>query len=481
MDLRSVFFVIGAMVSAISGLMIAPALYEGLVGNYSGLEGFLIALFISGSVGILLLLINYQKGAISLSIKEAFILTFLSWIFCCVFASIPIFLLIPDCTFVNAVFEAVSALTTTGFSVLKDFDAIPKGVFLWRSILQWIGGIGIVVMAITIFPILRIGGMQLFRSEFSDRSEKILPRVSQIAAAILLTYTGFMVLGFLALMMCGMDSFDAFCHAISAISTGGLSTKADGLVSFDNTAVEVIVMILMILGGATLLLFVRLWRGDLSVFKDQQILGYLKILLGASILLSALIMYNGSSFVDSIRIGFFSSVSVITSTGLVLFDYMQYGPEVVVLVFFLSFIGGCTGSTTGGIKIFRFQILASFIKSHLRHLLRPHGVFVPLYQGQKISEALVASVFSFVGLYMLTVAVIALLLTISGLDFVSGLSGAASSIGNVGVGVGKIFGPSGSAETISVSAKVILIISMILGRLELLTVLVFLSPSFWKR
>jgi trk system potassium uptake protein TrkH len=481
MDLRSVFFVIGAMVSGISALMVIPAFYEGLFGTSSGLEGFLVGLFISGSFGVLLILINYQKGALSLNVREAFILTFLSWIFCCVFASVPIFLLIPHCTFVNAVFEAVSALTTTGFSVLEDFDSIPKGIFLWRSILQWIGGIGIVVMAITIFPILRIGGMQLFRSEFSDRSEKILPRVSQIAAAILLTYTGFMLLGCFALSMCGMNYFDAFCHSTSAISTGGLSTKIDGLVSFDNIAVEIIVMILMIVGGTTLLLFVRLWRGDLSVFKDQQLIGYLKILLGASILLSALVMCNGLPFFDSIRIGFFSSISVITSTGLVLFDYMQYGAEVIIFIFFLSFIGGCTGSTTGGIKIFRFQILASFIRSHLKHLLRPHGVFLPLYQGQKISENLVASVFSFVGLYMLTVAVMALLLTISGLDFVSGLSGAASCLGNVGIGVGKVFGPSGSPETISISAKILLIITMILGRLELLTVLVFLLPSFWKR
>jgi len=481
-DWRSIFFVIGAMIASVAGIMLIPIGHEYLFGNTQDLQLFLIPFFITSSTGVLLALTNYQKTQIKLGIREAFLLTFLSWVICSFFSGLPIYWLSPDCTFINALFEAVSALTTTGFSTLNDLDKLPKSLILWRAILQWLGGIGIIVMAITIFPVLRIGGMQLFRSEFSDRSEKILPRVSQIAAGILCAYSLFTIIGCASLSFCGIDNFDAFCHAASAISTGGLSTRKAGLVTFDSPATEVVLMILMIIGGSTLMLYIRLWQGDYkSVIRDQQLKGYLYALILGSVSLSLCLMFQGKTLVDSIRMGCFVAVSTLTTTGFVLFNYMDFGPTIITLIFLMSFIGGSTGSTAGGIKIFRFQIIATFIRNHLKQLRRPHGVFIPMYQGQKISDQLVASVFSFIGLYFVTVAVLSILLSLTGLDFVSSLSGAVSSVGNIGAGLGNTLGPVSNVDSIPLFSKIFLMMGMILGRLELLTALVFLSPSFWRR
>ncbi len=481
MDWRSIFFVIGTMIAGVAGIMVIPIIYEYIFGTIQNGHIFLIPFFITGSTGVLLTLTNYQKTQIKLGIREAFLLTFLSWIICSFFSGLPIFWLCDDCTFINSLFESVSSLTTTGFSTLSDLESIPKSIILWRAILQWLGGIGIIVMAITIFPVLRIGGMQLFRSEFSDRSEKILPRVSQIASGILCVYTLFTVIGCTGLNFCGMDTFDAFCHAASAISTGGLSTRNAGLITFDNPAIEMILMVLMIIGGSTLMLYIRLWQGDFrSVIKDQQLKGYIISIAIACFLLSVFLILEGKSFIESVRVGSFIAISTITTTGFVLFDYMNFGQTIITLIFIMCFIGGSTGSTSGGIKIFRFQIIGSFIRSHLKQLRRPHGVFVPMYQGQKISDHLVSSVFSFIGLYLLSVAVLSFLLSLTGLDFVSSISGAVSSIGNVGAGIGNTLGPVNNVNPIPLFSKVFLMLGMILGRLELLTALILLSPNFWR-
>ena len=481
-DWRSVFFVIGAMIASVSAVMLIPIGHGYLFGKTQDWQLFLIPFFITGSTGVLLTLTNYQKNQIKLGIREAFLLTFLSWVICSFFSGLPIYWLSPNCTFVNALFESVSALTTTGFSTLSNLEELTKCLILWRAILQWLGGIGIIVMAITIFPVLRIGGMQLFRSEFSDRSEKILPRVSQIATGILCAYSLFTIIGCVSLSFCGMESFDAFCHAASAISTGGLSTRNTGLVTFDSPSVEVILMILMIIGGSTLMLYIRLWQGDYkSIIRDQQLKGYLFALFLASVSLSLCLMFQGKTLVDSLRMGCFVAVSTLTTTGFVLFNYMDFGPTIITLIFLMSFIGGSTGSTAGGIKIFRFQIIATFIRNHLKQLRRPHGVFIPMYQGQKISDQLVASVFSFIGLYFVTVAVLSILLSLTGLDFVSSLSGAVASLGNIGAGLGNVLGPVSNVDSIPLFSKIFLMMGMILGRLELLTALVFLSPSFWRR
>ena len=480
-DLRVIFFVIGAMLIGVSAIMLVPIGYELLNGKSGVWQQFLLPFFITGGTGALFTLTNYQKDQIKLGIREAFLLTFLSWVTCSFFSGLPMYWIIQDCTLINALFESVSSLTTTGFSTIGTLESLPKGLILWRAILQWLGGIGIIVMAITVFPVLRIGGMQLFRSEFSDRSEKILPRVSQIAAGILYAYTLFTLFGYGGLQLCGLESFDAFCHAASAISTGGFSTHNSGILDFNNLAVEIVLMILMLIGGSTLLIYIRLWKGDYkSVFRDQQLKGYLTTIVLACLFLSACLVFKGGTMFDSVRKGCFIAISTITTTGFVLFNYMDFGSTVITMVFLMSFIGGCTGSTSGGIKIFRFQIIGSFIRNHIKQLRRPHGVFMPMFQEQKISDHLVTSVFSFIGLYLVSIAILAILLSLTDLDFVSSISGSVAAISNIGAGLGNVLGPVGNVDQISSFAKVFLMIGMILGRLELLTVLVLLSPGFWR-
>jgi trk system potassium uptake protein TrkH len=396
-------------------------------------------------------------------------------------AGLPFYWSALDISFTDACFEAVSALTTTGSTVFSNLDHTPKGILLWRAILQWLGGIGIVVMAMTIFPALRIGGMQLFRSEFSDRSEKILPRVSQIASALLTIYVSFTVMCCVFLSLCGMSTFDSICHAMSAISTGGFSTRDGSIASFDSPSIELILSIFMFIGGSTLILYVRVWNGDMRALNDSQLKTYAGYTAFFVILLSMWFYFtHNMPLLSVIRQVSFSVISVITSTGFTVCNYSHWGPFASLILFMLFFSGGCTGSTAGGIKIFRFQVLYQFVKNHLLHLRRPYGVYIPMYQGQKINDTVSISVFSFFALYIFTVIVLALGLSLMNFDFVSSFTGAASALGNTGQGLGQIIGPLTNFATLATGPKCVLMIGMILGRLELLTVIVLLTPSFWK-
>ncbi len=481
-DLRSVLFLTGALLSGITITMVVPLFAELLIYKTKLWAGFAISIFICGFFGTALTLANRPDGKISLGMREAFLMTSLSWVVLSIFAGLPFYYSNLELSFTNACFEAVSSLTTTGATVIDDLDATSKGVLLWRALLQWLGGTGIIVMAMTIFPTLRIGGMQLFRSEFSDRSEKILPRVSQIATAILVAYTFFTVACAILLYWAGMPTFDSICHAMATVSTGGLSTKDASIGSYNNPLIEIIVIAFMILGGSTLILYVRLWNGDTkAIRRDSQFKVYLGIILFASIVISLWHWgINKIDFLTSLRQGTFATVSIITTTGFVTADYGKWGNFPVMIFFILSLIGGCTGSTTGGIKIFRFQVLFALTKAHLLQLRRPHGVYVPLYQEQKISDAVAFSVFTFITLYCFCLVALACILSAMGLDFMTSLSGAASAIGNIGPGLGDLLGPHTSFVRLSEGPKLAMMAGMILGRLELLTVLVLFIPSFWR-
>jgi trk system potassium uptake protein TrkH len=353
---------------------------------------------------------------------------------------------------------------------------------LWRALLQWLGGTGIIVMAMTILPILRIGGMQLFRNEFSDRSEKILPRVSQIASAILSIYFLFTLICTILLHLAGMKWFDAICHAMGTVSTGGLSTKDLSVGAFHSLSIELILIVFMLIGGTTFILFVKLWhRNFKAVWHDSQLRAYLGI-IGIATLLSTvwLMIHQDFDFLSGLRHSIFAVVSVITSTGYTTEDYNLWGSFPLVLFFVLSLIGGCTGSTAGGIKIFRFQVLFAVALSHMRQLRRSHGVYLPTYQSQKISENISTSVFTFITLYAFCLIMLAGGLSVCGLDFITSLSGAASALGNLGTGLGPLIGPNGTMASLDIAPKCLLMVGMILGRLELLAILILFMPSFWK-
>ncbi len=479
---RAVFFIIGILLSIIAAAMLIPLSIELFVFRTGGWREFAISSFITGLIGTLLVLSNRSGGKTELRVREAFLLTTVSWVSTSLFAALPFFWSSLSLGFIDCWFESVSSLTTTGSTVLTHLNKVSRGILLWRALLQWLGGTGIIVMAMSIFPILRIGGMQLFRNEFSDRSEKILPRVSQIAAAILSIYLVFTATCAILLHLAGMKWFDAICHAMGAVSTGGLSTNDLSIAAFHSFYIELILMVFMIIGGTTFILFVKLWRQNYrSVWQDSQLRAYLGIICFASLMGTFWLMLNQNvDFLSSLRHSSFAVVSVITSTGYTTEDYSLWGSFPLVLFFLLSLIGGCTGSTTGGIKIFRFQVLFAVALSHLRQLRRPHGIYLPTYQSQKISENISTSVFTFITLYLFCLIVLAGGLSVFGLDFITSLSGAASTLGNLGNGLGPLIGPIETFANLGTGPKCVLMFGMILGRLELLAVLLLFMPSFWK-
>ena len=447
-------------------------------------ESFALSGIIGVVLSLLFILSTKPTEAFTLRVQEVFLLTAFSWISLCFLGCLP-FLLSPslNLSLADAVFESTSGLTTTGATILRDLNHTSRGILLWRALLQGIGGIGIIVMALTILPVLRIGGMQLFHSEFSDRSEKILPRVSQITSAIFLIYT-LLIIGCLTLLIvAGMPPFDAVCHALSTISTGGFSTHDTSILPYySNVTIQLILIIFMIIGGSTLILFIRFGRGEKHIlWQDAQMRAYLCVLAVSSFLLTLWnIFMNHKPFTKSLLDSSFSVVSIITTTGFITSDYNTWGGFPVVMFFFLMFIGGCTGSTSGGIKIFRFQVLFLIARMHLKHLRLPHGVFVPTYNKHAISESITFSVLTFFTLYGFSFAAISAALALTDLDLITALSAAASSLGNVGPGLGTLIGPEGNFSPLSSTAKWILIFAMILGRLELLTILILFTKTFWK-
>ncbi|MBI1954467.1 MAG: TrkH family potassium uptake protein, partial [Proteobacteria bacterium] len=437
---RSVFFLIGVLITIITLFMVIPLGVEFFIYQTNHWKPFGIAIFISGFIGSTLALAFKPDDNIQLKVREVFLLTTLSWVLISLFAGLPFYMSNKNISFVDACFESVSGLTTTGASAFTNLESFSRGFLLWRALLHWLGGVGIIVMAMTILPILRIGGMQLFRSEFSDRSEKILPRVSQIAQAILITYVFLSFLCAILLKIAGMSWFDAICHSMSTLSTGGFSTKTDSIGFYKSPAIDVIITIFMIIGGTTLLMYVKLWNRDFSVLKkDTQLHLYLLVLAVPSLIIAVWRHFaEGVHFLESLRQSTFTVASLITTTGFTNCDYSYWGNFATIILLFIMNLGGCTGSTTGGIKTFRLKVLLTLAKTHLKQLRRPHGVYFPTYQGQKIDEGIAISVFTFVTLYSLSLSFLTLSLGACGLDFITSFSGASTSLANVGTAFGQL-------------------------------------------
>lgn len=461
-------------------MMIAPAALD-YAHHDINWEAFAISSAITGFVGGVITLANRSADRYELSIRDTFILTALAWVFIATFAAFPFILSNSTGSHTDSFFEAVSGLTTTGASVLRGLDYASAGIVLWRSILEWFGGIGIIVMALTTMPILKIGGMQLFRNEFSDHSAKIMPRVSQIAGAIFKTYVFFTFTCVVLLAVAGMEIFDAVCYAFSTISTGGFATTEAGLTKYAHLpSIQVIIIIFMLIGSTSLLLLARFMLGDfMAIFRDSQAKTYYSICLIASVVMT-IYLWQDHDFLTALRKGTFGCISMASSTGFNTDDYTKWGSFPMVIFSLLLMMGGCTGSTSGGIKIFRFQILYSLVKAQLHQVRRPHGVFVPSYNGKKIPEEVFASVFSFIGLYILSFVFFVMVLGLYNLDIYTCFAAVAGCLSNVAIGFDQTIGPSGDFSTFPDGAKWILMLAMLIGRLEYITLIVMLFPSFWR-
>lgn len=481
MKLQAIFFVLGLLLVFLGTTMIAPALLDWWLGD-SNWEVFAQSAALTLLVGGLCSLANRPHGEMALSIRETFLMTAVTWLVLSTFSALPFVFSTITTTHTDSFFEAISALTTTGASVIAGLDFVPKGILLWRSLLQWLGGIGIIVMALTVMPILHIGGMHLFRSEFSDRSEKVLPRVSQITKAIFWTYVFLTILCALAMWLAGMTIFEAICHSMATVSTGGMSTSDASIAYFDNVIIEIIMMIFMAIGGSALLLYVRIFHGDIkTLWQDSQTRIYFALIILFPVVLTLWRWgHQNVPFNVSMRESFFNGISILTTSGFSTTDYGNWGTLPIIIFFIMMLVGGCTGSTSGGIKVFRFKVIYQLTRIQIYKLYRPHAVVVPTYNRQPIPTGVFDSVMTFMSLFLLSIACLAIGLAAYDLDFMTAISGAVAALSNIGPGFGSIIGPVDNYSLVPEGAKWLLMIGMILGRLELLTIFVLFTPKFWK-
>ena len=478
---KTVFFAIGILLIILGAFMLIPFIVEFIYDEEN--STFLSSSALTTFIGILLILTNLEENR-KLNLQQAFLLTTLSWLSIAVFGSIPFIFSDLNLSIVDSFFESMSGITTTGSTIIVNLESTPKSILIWRAILQWLGGIGVIVMAITILPLLNVGGMQLFKKDqVFDASEKILPKTREVTLVISIIYLVLTLTCGVAYWFVGMNLFDSIAHSMTTIATGGFSTHSDSIGYFQNPKIEIISIIFIILGSLPFIAYIKFFKGEKKIFlKDSQIRGLLNILIISILLMIAYLMFDNKTydFLDNLRISTFNVVSILSGTGYVTSDFSSWGKFPLIFFLFLMFIGGCAGSTTCGIKIFRFQILGRFIISQIKKLVYPHGIFPIKYNNEIISNTFIYSIITFVFLYFFIFFILAALLSINGLDFVTSISGSASAISNVGPGLGDIIGPDGNFSDLPNFSKLSLSLGMLLGRLELFAVLVLFFPSFWK-
>ena len=474
---KTVFFTLGILQIILGASMFLPIIIQLI---YSEIDSsFFGASIITIVFGTLFFLSNLDHDK-KLNLQQAFLLTALSWLNIAIFGSLPFIFSNLNLSFTDSFFESMSGITTTGSTILSNLEITPKSILLWRAILQWLGGIGIIVMAITLMPIMNVGGMQLFKISSNDSSEKILPKSKEIALRLIYIYSSLTILCAFTYWIFGMSIFDSLTHSMTTIATGGFSNYNESIGYFNSIPIEIASMLFIILGSLPFIVYIKFINGNKRIFtSDIQIRTFIKIILIAIIVLSIyLIFYDGTKF--NLRSIFFNVISILTGTGYVNAEFDGWGSFALVLFLALMFIGGCAGSTTCGIKIFRIQILYLFISNQLKKIIYPKGVFVMKYDKNVIDNKFISSIISFIYLYFVIFFILAALLSLTGLDFVTAISGAATSISNVGPGLGNIIGPNGNFSTLPDISKWILTIGMILGRLELFAILVLFIPSFWR-
>ena len=474
---KTVFFTLGILQIILGISMIIPMLAQILFSELdSSFIGASIVTIVFGSLFFLSNLDHDKK----LNLQQAFLLTALSWLSIAIFGSLPFLLSTMNLSITDSFFESMSGITTTGSTIIVNLQETPKAILLWRAILQWLGGIGIIVMAITLMPIMNVGGMQLFRISNNDSSEKILPKSKEIALRLIYIYSILTFICAFFYKIFGMNYFDSLTHSMTTIATGGFSNYNESIGYFDSAQIEIVSMVFIILGSLPFIAYIKFLNGERKIFKtDEQIKTFFKIILLTVIILTFYMSLNNFDNYN-FRSILFNVISIITGTGYVNDQFDNWGSFTIVLFLSLMFIGGCAGSTTCGVKIFRFQILYLFIINQLKKIIYPKGVFVIKYAQNSINEKFISSIISFIFFYFLIFICLAALLSLTGLDFITAISGAATSISNVGPGLGSEIGPNGNFSTLPDLSKWILTIGMILGRLELFAILVLFLPAFWR-
>jgi trk system potassium uptake protein len=442
---------------------------------------FLTSATVTAMLGYLLI---YQgRFASEMKSRQLFLLTTLSWLSLCLFAALPIWLIVPNCSFSDAWFEAVSAVTTTGSTVLSGLDTMPKGLLFWRAVLNWIGGIGIIVMAIAVLPALKIGGMRLFKTESSDTSEKILPRSSSLSTAIALVYLCLSACTMLSYYLAGMTGFDAITHGMTTVATGGFANYDASFGQYQSQPlIYWLSSFFMLAAALPFVLFVSMVKGNrLALWQDPQVRAFLTIVVVATLILTTYqVRHNHRDWFDALTHSLFNIVSIITTCGYASEDYSLWGNLAIMLFFYLTFAGACSGSTSGGLKIFRIQLAALLLVKQMKLLVHPKAVWVQKYGNKTVDDQLLGTVLAFCFVYFATIALLAMALSFYDLDLVTAVTGAATAVANVGPGLGSVIGPAGNFSTLPDGAKWWLSLGMLMGRLEILTLLILFTPSYWR-
>jgi len=481
MTYRPLFFITGLVLSKMAFFMYFPMCLAFFGNTLGGME-FLFAVLITHLASAIFLYLGGEKERSHLGVREMFLLTTGVWILSSLFAALP-FVFIEHISYSDAFFETMSGITTTGSTVLHGLDDMHPSILLWRSILQWLGGVGFIVMGVAILPFLNVGGMRLFQTESSDWSEKSSAKTRRVALDILVVYLFLTVCCFIGYRLSGMANFDAINHAMTTISTGGYSTSDSSMGHFSHLA-HWNASIFMFLGGLPFLLLIRSvhQKSFQPLWKDAQIQGFAKLVLACAFSLTVYLVYTDQfSWLDAIRLSLFNVISVVTTTGFGLDDFLTWGDFSVIIFAGLLFTGACSGSTSGGIKIFRFQIAFSLFKRQLMLLMHPHALFPQKYNNRKVSDEILRSLVSFVLAYLSTITISTLLLTLFGSHAMIALTASITAVSNVGPGLVESIGPSGNFAQLPDASKWVLSVGMLMGRLEILTVAVMLTRHFWRR
>ena len=474
--------ILGFLIAGASLMMIPPAIvswwyHDGTVDLFLTSA---VILFIAGMTIFLPVRHVHEE----LHLRDGFLIVAVCWLSLALAGALPFLLLMqPELSYVDAVFESMSALTTTGATILTNIDELPRGVLYYRQQLQWFGGLGIVVLAVAILPMLRIGGMQLYRAETPGplKDSKLTPRITGTAKALWLIYLGITILCALAYWLGGMTLFDAIGHAFSTVAIGGMSTHDEGFAWFDSPSLEVIATFFMVVAGINFAIHFSSWKRASAqpYFQDPELKVYASLLLGFSILTTFALYLNGTydSIAESARYASFQVVSVMTTTGFSTADFAIWPGFIPIMLICIAFIGGCAGSTCGGMKVIRIMLLYRQAIREIGRLIHPHAVIPVKIGGRKTSATVMDAVWGFFFLYVASFVMITIALNGVGVDPVTAYAAAAACITNLGPGLGDV---SANYASLNSTAKVILSFAMLMGRLEIFTLLVLFSPAFWR-
>lgn len=481
MQYQIVFFTLGLLLLINGAMMVLPAALEILhagpdAGTFIGCACF--SFFVGG-----LMVLNGRGFDRKMSLRQAYLMTVMSWVLMSLFSALPLYFSSLQISFTNAVFESVSGITTTGSTVLVGLDHMPHGVLLWRAMTQWIGGIGIVAFVIILLPFLQVGGMQFYKMESSDRSDKVMARTGDLIRALVVAYCALTVACAFMYWIFGMSGFDAWTHAMATIPTAGFSTHDASFGYFNSDAIELAGAFFMICGGLPFVLYVKfMYQGTFDFHRDVQVRTFIVLLFTVIAFVTIHAVFNTDlSLWKAFVKATFNVSSILTTTGFASADYLQWGGFVAVIFLFITYLGACAGSSSGGIKMMRLIVSFQALRVQFYRLIHPHGVMPIKFQGKSVSPDVIQGVLGFLCVYVVANTALTIALALSGLDFETALSGAATALANAGPGIGNLIGPAGNFSTLPDLAKWLLCLGMIAGRLELMTLLVLLTPGFWKQ